>query len=262
LLPLAACAGFYYVTINPFNPLEFQNPDLWADQFHNIAKYYEALFPVFFLSGFYISLSFLALTNEKIASVYAADLVGAGAGALLILFAMFWIHPFYLLCTLIPLWTVAALLVQPRARLKSRIWISWTAVAVVLILGEVGALKLNKSKFCPYKMITPAMNVADAYVNNRVFSPWGYYMVLDNFTERLDIDLSNNYVLLKVDGPPRAFGLYLDGNRISSFPKVPKTDHSYAKAALDIFPYVLKPGSRSLLIGSRGGFRIGEALDF
>ncbi|HJT25588.1 MAG TPA: hypothetical protein VJ873_13520, partial [bacterium] len=262
LLPPLACWGFYEVTLNPFNPLEFQNPDLWMDQFQNIAKYYGALFPVFFLSGFYISLSFLALTNERIASVYAADLVGAGAGALVLLFAMFWVHPFYLLCTLIPYWIVAALLALPRARLQSKSWLVWTTVAVVFLGGEISAVKFNKARFCQYKMITPALNVSDAHVEHRVFSPWGYYMLLDNFTERLDIDLSNNYVLLKVDGPPRAFGLYLDGNRISSFPRGVRNDLSYAKAALDIFPYVLKPGSRSLLIGSRGGFRIGEALDY
>ncbi len=261
-LPLVACLGFYLVTLNPFNPLEFQDPALWADQFRNIAKYYAALFPVFFLSGIYISLSFLALTNERISSVYAADLVGAGAGALFILLAMFWVHPFYLLCTLVPLWSLAALLTQPRARFQSKPWIGWAAVAVFFVAGVVGGLKLNKAHFCQYKMITPALNVSDMEVKRRVFSPWGYYMLLDNFTERLDIDLSNNYVLLKVDGPPRAYGLYLDGNRIGSFPKSPETDLSYAKAALDIFPYVLKPGSRALLIGTRGGFRVGEALAY
>ncbi len=106
-------------------------------------------------------------------------------------------------------------------------------------------------------MITPALNVSDAHVKQRIFSPWGYYMLLDNFTERLDIDLSNNYVLLKVDGPPLAYGLYLDGNRIGSFPKSSKTDLSYVKGSLDIFPYILKPNSRALLIGTRGGFRDG-----
>ncbi len=260
LLPLAACLGFYLVTVNPFNPLEFQDPALWMDQFKNIAKYYAVLFPVFFLSGLYISLSFLALTNEKIAAVYAADLVGAGFGALVILLAMFWVHPFYLLMVLIPFWTLAALLTQPRARFQSQPWKGWVVVALVFLSGEVAAVKLNKARFCPYKMITPALNVSDARVVHRIFSPLGYYMLLDNFTERLDIPLSNNYVLLKVDGPPRAYGLYLDGNRIDSFPKTSFTDLSYAKASLDIFPYVLKPDSRALLIGTRGGFRIGEAL--
>ncbi len=259
-LPPLACLGYYLVTVNPFNPLELQNMDLWAGQFQNIAKYYEALFPVFFLSGLYISLSFLALTNEKIGAVYAVDLVGAGFGSLALLLAMYWIQPFYLLCALIPFWSLGAILAHYRARFQARAWIGYTAILLVLVLSEGAAVKLNKSHFCAYKMITPALNVSDANIKKRIFSPLGYYMLLDNFTERLDIDLSNNYVLLKVDGPPKAYGLYLDGNRISSFPKNSKTDFSYTKASLDIFPYLLKPGSRALLVGTRGGFRVNEAL--
>ncbi len=259
LLPILACLGFYLVTVNPFNPLELQNMDLWEDQFKNIAQYYAALFPVFFLSGLYISLSFLALTNEKIGAVYAVDLVGAGFGSLAMLAAMFWMNPFYLLCALIPFWSLAAFLAHYRARFQAKAW-GYAAIALVLILGEGTALKFNKSHFCAYKMITPALNVSDAYVKKRIYSPQGYYLMLDNFTERLDIDLSNNYVLLKVEGPPKAYGLYLDGNRITSFPKEGKPDFGYAKAALDLFPYVLKPGCRTLLIGTRGGFRVGETL--
>src|ERR1019366_8565227 len=158
LLPIAACLGFYMVTLNPFNPLELQDTNLWMDQFQNIAQYYAALFPFFFLSGIYISLSFLALTNEKIGAVYAADLVGAGAGALFILAAMFWIHPYYLLCTLIPFWALGSLLAQYRARFQAKWW-KWTPVVlVVFILSEVAAVKFNKAHFCQYKMITPALN--------------------------------------------------------------------------------------------------------
>jgi spermidine synthase len=262
VLPPLACLGFYLVTQNPFNPLELQDTNLWMDQFQNISKYYRALFPVFFLSGLYISLSFLALTNEKIGAVYAADLVGAGFGALAMLAAMFWVNPFYLLCTLIPFWSLAALAALYRARFEAKLWKWAVVVALMLVASEFSAVKFNKSHFCQYKMITPALNVADAHIRQRIYSPWGYYLLLDNFTERLDIDLSNNYVLLKVDGPPKAYGLYLDGNRIGSFPRNAKTDFSYAKGSLDIFPYILKPQSRALLIGTRGGFRVGETLNF
>jgi hypothetical protein len=262
VLPPLACLGFYLVTVNPFNPLELQNMDLWMGQFQNIGKYYAALFPVFFLSGLYISLSFLALTNEKIGAVYAVDLVGAGIGSLVMLAAMFLVNPFYLLCTLIPYWSLAAFLAHYRARFQAKPWIGYAAILLVLVSCEMAALKVNRSHFCQYKMITPALNVSEAHVEKRIFSPLGYYLLLDNFTERLDIDLSNNYVLLKVDGPPKAYGLYLDGNRVSSFPKTSKTDFGYAKASLDIFPYELKPNSRALLIGTRGGFRVGEVLSY
>jgi len=261
-LPPLAFLGFYLATLNPFNPLELQNPDLWMEQFQNIAKYYGVLFPVFFLSGIYISLSFLALNNEKIGAVYAADLIGAGFGALVMLAVMFWVNPFYLLLTLFPLWALASLAAQHRARFEGKAW-KWSAVViVVLLLSEGAATHFNRARFCQYKMITPALNVSDANVAKKIYSPYGDYMLLENFTERLDIDLSNNYVLLKVSGPPTAYGLYLDGNRISSFPKIPKSDLAYAKGSLDIFPYILKPKSRALLIGTRGGFRIGESLAY
>ena len=51
LLMIAAAAGYYFTTVNPFNPLELQNPVLWKSQLANIGKFYAALFPFFFLSG-------------------------------------------------------------------------------------------------------------------------------------------------------------------------------------------------------------------
>src|SRR4029453_1424998 len=59
LLILAAALGWHWTTVVPFNPLELQNKQLWADQLLNIAQYYAALFPFFFLVGLYVSLSFM-----------------------------------------------------------------------------------------------------------------------------------------------------------------------------------------------------------
>ena len=36
LLMVTASGGYYFTTVVPFNPLEFQNPDLWFDQLRNI----------------------------------------------------------------------------------------------------------------------------------------------------------------------------------------------------------------------------------
>ena len=46
-----------------------------------------------------------------------------------------------------------------------------------------------------------------------VRSPRGLYALLDDFTERVDTDVSNDLGLLNVPGPPQTFGLYRDGNR-------------------------------------------------
>ena len=69
----------------------------------NIAGYYAALLPFFFLSGLYISLCFV-LNDEDVGRVYGFDLTGAGTGALAVLGLMWVVHPFRLVpCLLLPL---------------------------------------------------------------------------------------------------------------------------------------------------------------
>ena len=84
--------------------------------------------------------------------------------------------------------------------------------------------------------------------------------MLDDFTERLDTDVSNNAGLLHVPGPPRSLGLYRDGNRIAALPMPPGPAAAYAPSALDALPYTLVPHARVLLAGASGGFRIAELL--
>src|SRR6185437_13743096 len=86
----------------------------------------------------------------------------------------------------------------------------------------------------------------------------GEYQLLDDFTERVDTDISNNAGMLGIEGPPRSFGLYRDGNRIASVPRPGPIDSHYAEAALDALPYKMIPGARVLLIGASGGFRPAE----
>ena len=78
-LVVAAAAGFWGVTANPFNPLQLQNAATYGPQIANIALYYAVLLPFFFLTGIYISLCFV-LNDDRVARVYGADLLGAGAG--------------------------------------------------------------------------------------------------------------------------------------------------------------------------------------
>jgi spermidine synthase len=258
LLMVSAALGFYATTIIPFNPLEFQNPDQWFEQLLNIWKYYVALFPFFFFAGLYIGLYFLSY-QEEIPKIYGADLAGAGAGALVALTLMFVVHPFYLLAALLPLLVVAGLFHRP-AGLRARPLLVLIALALLLALCELGLVRFNRADFNEYKAIYPPLHVQDNRVVEEIKSPRGYFLVLDNFTERLDTDFSNNIGLLKVAGPPLTYGLYNDGNRLTSLPKRLDYDGSYVQAALDSLPYELRPAARTLLIGTRGGFRMREAL--
>ncbi|MFH1092045.1 MAG: hypothetical protein V1742_10805, partial [Pseudomonadota bacterium] len=172
---------------------------------------------------------------------------------------MFFLHPFHLLTVTLPFIWLAVLFNLPAALRR------WRGAAVVgsfiiLVLAEWWLVAGNNSTLCQYKAVTPALNVENNRVVHEVYSPRGYYQFMDNYSERLDVDLSNNYGLLGAGGPPAALGLYRDGDRLTAFPKPGPFDLSYLKAALDSLPYRLRKHPQVLLIGARGGFRISEVL--
>jgi hypothetical protein len=252
-LVLTAAAGYHFTTTNPFNPLQLQNPVTWQPQIWNIAGYYAALLPFFFLAGLFISLSFVR-NASRIGLVYAFDLTGAGAGAAGVLAAMFVVHAFDLVpLLLIPL-ALAAVFMRGPHHLRSVV-----AAVLALSVGEAVLLLDNEAAYNDFKAIYAPLHTPDAKIVASVNSPRGNYAVLDDFTERVDTDISNNAGMLGVEGPPRSFGLYRDGNRIAALPSQPgPLGADYAAAALDALPYTLIPHARVLLAGASGGFRIAE----
>jgi len=254
---LAAAVGFHLATINPFNPLELQNQALWRGQLWNIAKYYLALFPFFFLAGAYIGLYFVSY-QRQIPRAYGADLAGAGAGGLVTLALTFFVHPFHLVAALMPCLVPAGYLYgrNTEAARSSR---ALAGLLLALLAGEAVVIGMNRAAFNEYKAIYAPLHVPGAKVLEERRSPRGVFDVLDDFTERLDADFSNNAASLGIPEPPTTLGLYGDGTRLTSLPRDPHPDTRYVEGALDAVPYLIRPGGRTLLIGTRGSFRIAEA---
>ncbi|MBC7799082.1 MAG: hypothetical protein H7Z10_00545, partial [Gemmatimonadaceae bacterium] len=75
-LIVTAALGYHATTANPFNPLQLQNAATFVPQLGYIALYYAVLLPFFFLTGLYISLTFV-LNEDRVAQVYGYDLTGA-----------------------------------------------------------------------------------------------------------------------------------------------------------------------------------------
>jgi hypothetical protein len=254
LLVATAAIGFHFTTTNPFNPLQLQNPATWEPQIWNIAGYYACLLPFFFLTGVFVSLSFV-LNADRIGLVYGYDLTGAGAGAALVLAAMFVVHAFFLVPLLLVPLAASACFVAGRWR-----WVGAAAAGAALLGAEALLLLDNQAEFNDFKAIYAPLHTPDARVVATVLSPRGDYALLDDFTERVDTDISNNAGMLGVPGPPQTFGLYRDGNRIAALPRTGALDVDYAAASLDALPYRLIPHANVLLAGASGGFRIAEVL--
>lgn len=251
-LVLTAAAGFWATASNPFNPLQLQNAATFGPQLWNIALYYAVLLPFFFLTGFYISLVFV-LNGDRVNRVYGFDLTGAGAGAAVVLGLMAVVHPFQL----VP-WLLVPL--AASAVLGARRWPVMVATLVALVASEGGLLVTNPAEYNDFKAIYAPLHVPNARQVAEVRSSRGLYAVLDDFTERVDVDLSNNAGMMGVAGPGAALGVYRDGTRIAAIPGVAGLDAGYARATLDALPYALRPGARVLLAGASGGFRIAQAL--
>ena len=250
LLILVAAGGWWGVVANPFNPLQLQNAATYAPELVNIALYYAALLPFFFLTGFYISLVFIT-NDSRVGQVYGFDLVGAGVGSMMVLGLMYVVHPFQL----VPSMLVVLLAGCWAGR---RLWPALAGTAA--LLGSLAGLAMTPgATYNDYKAIYAPLHVPGALQVAEVRSPRGLYALLSDFTERLDTDVSNDAGLLNVPGPPQTFGLYRDGARIAALP-TGKPDVAFAPAALSALPYTLRPGARVLLAGASGGFGAAEAL--
>ena len=255
-LIVSAVAGNQLVASNPFNPLQLQNPATFADQIWNIGGYYLVLLPFFFLTGVYISLSFV-LNDRIVGKVYGYDLTGAGIGALGVLGLMSFAHPFALLGYLLPVIAVAGVLSgigHGRQGLAGML-------AGLLALAGAEAWLANdpRAAFNDFKAIYAPLHVPESKTLAEIHSPRGLFMLLDDFTERVDTDLSNNAGEMGIPGPAPSLGLFRDGNRIAALPKPGGIDARYAPATLAALPYIIRPGARVLLAGTSGGYRIAEA---
>ena len=255
-LVATAAAGFLLTSMNPFNPLQLQNPATWQGQIWHIAEYYLSLLPFFFLTGVFISLCFI-LQARRIGLVYGFDLTGAALGSVSVLLAMYLVHPFDLVPLLLVPIAASALFVAVRAR-----WVSIVATLVVLVASQALLMFGGRAEINDFKAIYAPLNTPDAVVLAEIRSPRGVYTLLDNFTERVDTDISNNAAMMGIEGPPRSFGLYRDGNRIAALPMPGGATAHHANATLGALPYKLIPNARTLLIGASGGFRIAEAQAF
>ncbi len=250
LLVLSEAAGYWFATANPFNPLELQNSATLWPQLENIGLYYVDLLPFYALAGLFISLCFQA-DPQRLGRVYGTDLIGAGAGALLVLLLMFIAPPFRLVaCLLLPL-AAAGAFVQPRGRVL-------LASLVALAAAEAALLGADQARINDFKAIYAPLHVPNSRTLAALARPSGLYDVLDDFTERVDTDVTNNAGQLNLPDPPKALGLYRDGNRIAALPRGPIDAH-YATGTLAALPYALLAHPRVLLAGASGGFRIAEA---
>jgi hypothetical protein len=256
LFAVAAPGGFALAQAFPFNALEI----IWDwHQTGYLLAIYAVLVVPFFCGATCIVLA-LSRPGARVAQVYAADLVGAGAGALGIVVALFRLHPTTCLGLVASLGLLAAGCMAAAQRNRG-----WRGAALMLA-GAGMALPMAAAepwmalRISPYKGLSAALEVPGTRIVAERSGPLGLLHVVESPT--IPFRHAPGLSLNATSEPPPQLALFTDAEAMSPITRfdgdtAPLAYLDYTTAAL---PYHLLSRPEALLLGAGGGTPILLAL--
>jgi hypothetical protein len=214
---------------------------------------YLVLSIAFFCAANAIGLTLMAHRRGS-GKVYAADLVGAGAGSLLILAALYVVTPEQALKYLAATGFAAAVIAAVELR-----WVrpGWLAISV---LGLLVTILVPASWFRPepgpYKSLSQALRVSGTRILTETSSPLGRVTVLES--TRVPLRYAPGLALTATSEPPPQLGLFTDGDgmdAITAASDSPQRLAFIAETTSALAYHVASPRS-VLVLGAGGGLEI------
>ncbi len=244
LLGMSISMSYLIANQIPFEPVKLtwsKLPILY------ISLYYVTLTVPFFFGGMIIVSAFYSV-SEASGKIYASDLIGAGTGALAILFIMNLLSPersvFMLSCV-----ALSGTILSGGKR--------WKAVSIILILINLFILYIRPD-FTEVRMSRfKGLKVALRYPGARHLETYyNTYSRIDTFKSpavRFAPGLSLNYI----DPLPEQTGISIDGqdiNAITAFNK--REDLSFVKYLPSALPYEIGGRDDVVILDPRGGLQV------
>lgn len=249
LFGVAACVGFALAQRLRFNPLEIT----WEPgQLLLLAATYLLLFAPFFFAATCIGLAFSRFA-ERIGGVYAADLVGAGLGALGAL----------LLMTALPAqyWLIAVL----GAGFASAAAVAFDRVTPALLAVGVAFVALAprvplEPQPPQYKGLYAALLAPGAAVVAQRDSPLGRITVVES--PRVPFHAAEGLSLASPYTPPEQLGVFIDGAGPEPLVRFDGdlSDVAYLDYTTEAAPYHVRRPGRVLVLGAGAGQSVLLAL--
>jgi hypothetical protein len=247
LFGLTASACFLIAQALPFNPLEL----LWDPwQVGYLMAIGLLLALPFFFAANAIALVFQQWSRH-IGRSYAADLLGAGAGSLVIVLLLWWLPPLTSLFAAATLGPVAAALVLGRRERPA-------ALAAALVLPFLGALFTLQPS--PYKALSQALEVMGAEVVARRSSPLGLVTVVAS--PEVPFRHAPGLSFLSPALPGEQLGVFVDGEGPGAIVRADGEPEQTAYLAHlgSALPYRLLKHPRVGVLGADGGLDVRQAL--
>jgi hypothetical protein len=255
LFGIFAVAGFLLAQRVAFNPLEM----LWDPQQPlRLFLLYALLFVPFFCAATAICLTFTRFGGES-HRIYSADILGAGAGSLAILAALFVASPTDALKLIGALGLAAAAIAALRCGLQPRaLAVGLLGAAVVLPLGlPADWTRLNPSE---YKDLAQMLEIDGTRVVAERSSPLGQVTVVESL--RVPLRHAPGLSLNAPGEPPPQLALFIDGDGPSAITRYdgrrePLLHLDFLTSAL---PYHLLERPRVLVLGAGAGADVLQAI--
>ncbi|MCZ6912743.1 MAG: SAM-dependent methyltransferase [Proteobacteria bacterium] len=233
----------------PFNALEI----VWdSRQVLYLLLMYLVFFVPFFFAATCICLAFTCL-KEHIARIYFFDLLGAGAGALTIIAALFLMSPQYALRLLAVFALAASALVVSgvASPLRNRLLLAQGGFFIALLLF----LPPNWPDFriSQFKGQSQALQVVDTRVLGQYSNPLGLLTVVESptipFRDAPGLSLNTQ------SEPPAQLAIFTDGDAMSVITRFDGNLNSlaYMDDVTAALPYRLLDRPRVLVLGAGGG---------
>ncbi len=238
----------------PFNPLEV----VWdlRQQLYLLQVYLLLAVP-FFCTGTCIGLA-LSRFGTRIGAIYRSDLLGAGAGALLVVAALYRLAPQDCLRLVSGLGLVAAALGALHG--APRRWPAAALAVVAIALPFAWPDAWITPRPSPYKGLSLALNVPEARVVAERSGPLGWLAVVES--PKVPFRHAPGLSLRARQEPPEQLGVFTDGGGLTAITRFrgdlgPLAYLDQQTAAL---PFHLLERPRTLVLGSGGGADVLLAL--
>jgi len=252
LFALAAAGCLLLARAIPFNGLEL----VWDwRQLLWLSALYLCLSLPFFFAASCFGLAFTRFADE-IPTLYGADLLGAGIGALLAL-ALLWLAPVDIgLMVVALLGLLAALLVARGRAARGLFALAGIAALLVAALAWSGALAPRAN---PFKGLAKTLLVRDARIVAERHSWYGWLAVVDS--PRVPLRQVPGLSLGNVQEPAAQLGVFTDGDALSVITRrADPASLAYLGRTTSALPYRLLRRPRVLVLGAGGGHEVLQAL--
>jgi len=238
------------------------NPDeiLWdQSQWLKLVILYLLLALPFFFAANCIAITFSQF-RKKIPEIYAADLLGAGLGSILIIGLLFLLFPRRLLLLLgaiiFSISAVAWLELGLQPRWRALLFIP-AASLFFLLPADLTGLSISQ-----YKGLSQQMNIAGSRIVEERSSPLALLTVVENRT--VPFRYVPGLSLTADTEPPEQLGIFTDGDSMSVITRFPEdiSQLAYLDKLATAMPYHLNQAEDVLILGAGAGADVLQALYF